>query len=342
MIHEIQLSELVDAKGVAKWLGEFQKTLLVIETPQQASRMLKAIDLATEYVRKLKLGVTVEMEVVETAIFTEFALGQTLKRAKEVGELDQGGRPPTKPVTNEDRFSLKDVDVTKNESSHAQRFVEFVNRFDLDSLRDLVREQKLARTLSRSGVYKTIDQALRRREHKEKVKSATSTEAVAGPFDVIIADPPWQYENASTESRAIDNQYAPASLEEIKKHAPNAAKHSVLFLWATAPKLCEAIEVLNAWGFVYRTNAIWDKQVLGMGYWFRIQHELLLVGVCGHFSPPDDFNRVGSIFSEKRLTHSTKPQVVYDWIESVWPEERKLEMYARQERPGWAVWGNEV
>ena len=100
------------------------------------------------------------MEVVETAIFTEFALGQTLKRAKEVGEWREGR--PQKTVTNSNNFSLDEADITRRDSMHAQRYVEYVEKFDLNSLRDLVREQKLARTLSRSGVYKTIDQALRR------------------------------------------------------------------------------------------------------------------------------------------------------------------------------------
>jgi hypothetical protein len=162
--NQIELSNVIDAKGVAKWLREYQKSLLTIETPQQAIRHLKAIDLATEYVRKLKLGVTVEMEVVETAIFTEYALGQALKRAKDNGEMFDKGRP--KNVSNEYIYSLKDADISRVESSHAQRFVDYVEHFELDSLRDLVREQKLARTLSRSGLYKTIDQALRRRARK--------------------------------------------------------------------------------------------------------------------------------------------------------------------------------
>lgn len=75
-------------------------------------------------------------------------------------------------------------------------------------------------------------------------------------------------------------------LEEIKTLSIPSADNAVLFLWATAPKLKEALEVMEAWGFEYRTNAVWDKEIIGMGYWFRGQHELLLVGVKGEFSPP--------------------------------------------------------
>lgn len=103
---------------------------------------------------------TVEMEIVETAIFTEYVLGQTLAKAKVLGELRDGR--PKKTMLDEHRFSLKDAGITNHESEHAQRFVEYVERFDLESFQLLVREHKLNRTLSRSGIYKTIDQALRR------------------------------------------------------------------------------------------------------------------------------------------------------------------------------------
>jgi hypothetical protein len=93
---------------------------------------------------------TVEMEIVETAIFTEFVLGQTICQAKQAGELREGR--PRKTITNDNSFSLPQAGITLNESSHAQRYVEYVEKFDLDALRDLVREKKLNRTLSRSAV----------------------------------------------------------------------------------------------------------------------------------------------------------------------------------------------
>jgi N6-adenosine-specific RNA methylase IME4 len=334
-----QLSALIDVKTITKRLNEFQCALAVAETPHQVKRILVGLDFLTEYVRRFKLGILVEMDVVETAVWAEYELGIMLKRAKENGDLHEGGRPPQKPVCNEHRFTLKQAGIdNRHESEHAQRYVDYVERFDLDSLRDLVREQKLARTLSRSGVYKTIDQALRRQEHVER-SNDEPIGTLQGLYEIILADPPWQYDAASTESRAIENQYLTASLEEIKLHIPEAAEDSVLFLWATAPKLLEALEVLDAWGFCYRTHAIWDKEIMGMGHWFRGQHELLLVGIRGEFSPPQEFLRVSSVFRERRSTHSTKPQVVYEWIEKTWPQERKLEMYARRPRKGWANWG---
>lgn len=160
--------------------------------------------------------------------------------------------------------------------------------------------------------------------------------------ELILADPPWKYDFSETDSRKIENQYPTATVEEMKAHLPETAPNCVLLLWATAPKLLEAIELLHLWGFEYKTNAIWDKVKIGMGYWFRGQHELLLVGVKGKVSPPAEEFRVGSIFTEAREGHSIKPECVYDWIDRSFPHLVKLEMYARKARPGWSAWGNEI
>ncbi|MFM7468586.1 MAG: MT-A70 family methyltransferase, partial [Vampirovibrionales bacterium] len=78
------------------------------------------------------------------------------------------------------------------------------------------------------------------------------------------------------------------------------------------------------------------------GYWFRGQHELLLVATKGKFSPPDQQHRVSSVFRESRTQHSKKPECVYQWIEAAFPEAHKLEMFCRTRREGWQVWGNEA
>lgn len=96
-------------------------------------------------------------------------------------------------------------------------------------------------------------------------------------YEVIYADPPWRYDFSKSNSREIENQYPTMSVDEICSLKVPTADNAVLYLWATAPKLLEALRVMDAWGFEYKTNAVWDKQIIGMGYWFRGQHELLLV-----------------------------------------------------------------
>jgi N6-adenosine-specific RNA methylase IME4 len=161
-------------------------------------------------------------------------------------------------------------------------------------------------------------------------------------FDVIYADPPWEYEFSVSESREIENHYPTMTLDELKRLEIPAADNAVLFLWAPPPKLPEALEVMKAWGFRYVTCAVWDKEKIGMGYWFRQQHELLLVGVKGNYSPPPPDKRFPSVIRSPRTEHSRKPEVVYELIEAMFPNARLLELFARRnDRPRWVAWGNE-
>jgi N6-adenosine-specific RNA methylase IME4/ParB-like chromosome segregation protein Spo0J len=162
-------------------------------------------------------------------------------------------------------------------------------------------------------------------------------------YDLVLADPPWQYDFSETEARAVENHYDTLDVEEICKQAPaNLAKDCILFLWATAPKLVEALTVIERWGFTYRSHAVWDKKLIGMGYWFRGRHEVLLVGTKGRPGAVPEAARVASIFEEARGEHSAKPEVVYKWIDQAFPMACKLEMYSRRTRYGWRTIGNEL
>lgn len=179
---------------------------------------------------------------------------------------------------------------------------------------------------------------------KERKKAALpKPEIPEGTFSVIYADPPWQYDFSETESRRIENQYPTMTVEEISEMKIPAHNNSVLYLWATAPKLREALQVMDAWGFDYKTHMIWDKQTFGMGYWFRGQHELLLVATKGEFSPPEESLRVPSVYLEKKTQHSKKPLKIYEWLELWYPDEKYLELFARNKYSDkWVVYGNQL
>jgi len=161
-------------------------------------------------------------------------------------------------------------------------------------------------------------------------------------YQIIYADPPWEYRHCASKSREISNQYPTMKLDDIKILPIPSENNSVLYLWATAPKLSEALEVMKSWGFDYRSCMVWDKEIIGMGYWFRGQHEILLVGVKGKFSPPPQGLRTRSIWREKRTQHSKKPIGIKNLISWWYPLETKIELFARQKTEGWDVWGNEV
>src|SRR5205085_7232899 len=118
---------------------------------------------------------------------------------------------------------------------------------------------------------------------------------------------------------------------------------AVLFLWSTCPKLDEAMQVIRGWGFRYRTMAVWAKDQIGMGYYFRQQTECLLLAVKGEPPVPLPENRPPSLFYAPRTDHSQKPEQAYDTIERMYPELRKIELFARgRPRAGWSVWGNQA
>jgi N6-adenosine-specific RNA methylase IME4 len=162
-----------------------------------------------------------------------------------------------------------------------------------------------------------------------------------GPFELIYADPPWQLGNPDG-TNAPENHYPTMPLEEIKPIQVPAAETSILLLWAVNCLLPEALEVITAWGFEYRTNLVWVKPSIGLGNWTRNRHEPLLLATRGQMPVPDPNQRPDSVIQAERRRHSQKPDDVYQLIETAWPHLSKLELFARTTRAGWASWGNQL
>jgi N6-adenosine-specific RNA methylase IME4 len=200
--------------------------------------------------------------------------------------------------------------------------------------------------VSINQAYKDIKKVEARVDRVNKIveiSQGNQTLEGIGKFPVIYADPPWRYEFAETENREIENHYPTMTIDDIcaMDISEISTDDSILFMWATSPKLEEALRVINAWGFAYVTCAIWDKEKIGMGYYFRQQHELLLVAKKGNIPAPIPSARVKSVLSFKRGEHSSKPEEFYSIIEDMYPEYKKLELFCRSPRDGWSVWGNQ-
>ena len=171
-------------------------------------------------------------------------------------------------------------------------------------------------------------------------------------YGLILADPEWRFEPYSRDSgmdRSADNHYPTSELEDIKARdvASIAADDCVLFLWATAPMLPQALAVMDAWGFAYKTHAIWFKQRpgegRGTGYWFLGEHELLLVGTRGDVVAPAMGSQFRSVFQAPVRAHSEKPDASFEIIESYFPNLPKIELNRRgPARDGWDSWGAEA
>jgi len=196
-------------------------------------------------------------------------------------------------------------------------------------------EKALKGKKSLNQVYKKVMRKIK----KESV--GKSPPLPCEKFDVILADPPWKYE-VDYLSASPDNHYPTMTVEEICSLKVPASENAVLFLWTTNPMLENALEVMKSWGFQYKTNLVWVKDKLGLGFYFRGQHELLLVGVKGKARPPQESRRFSSVLHAAVRNHSEKPDKVYEIIEKMYPDSKKVELFARKKRKGWTAWGLEV
>jgi N6-adenosine-specific RNA methylase IME4 len=163
-------------------------------------------------------------------------------------------------------------------------------------------------------------------------------------FNVIYADPNWKFQTRSENGmdRAADNHYECTNVAEIKAMKVPAAEDAVLFLWSTAPFLPEALDVMKAWGFTYRSNQIWAKPRAGTGYWFRSQHEQLLVGTKGEIPAPAPGTQYSSLIEAPLGKHSVKPEAFIEMIEDMFQSLPSVELFARRTRLGWTSIGNEL
>ena len=158
-------------------------------------------------------------------------------------------------------------------------------------------------------------------------------------YKTILADPPWKYGKGF--GYGAGEYYPLMELEDIKKLTINdiSEENAHLYLWCPNSLIPEALEVMQSWGFKFKTIITWVKNRSIFGYYFKGQSEQLLFGVKGKL-PPQDRCQV-TIINGKVSNHSKKPEEQYNLIEKVSPNPR-IELFARNKRVGWEVWGNEV
>ena len=172
-------------------------------------------------------------------------------------------------------------------------------------------------------------------------------------YSIIYADPPWSYSDSGC-SGAAAAQYATMSINELKQLPVNpagggiAADDCVLFMWATYPKMQEALDLIEAWGFKYKSIAFqWIKQnrsgngyFFGLGRWTRGNTEPCLIAIKG--KPKRISAGVGQLVFSPLRRHSQKPAEVRDKIVELMGDLPRIELFAREAAPGWDAWGNEA
>lgn len=194
-----------------------------------------------------------------------------------------------------------------------------------------------------------LQAAKKKLKRRSRPQLAPARAIPEGRFTVIYADPPWKYDHMRVDAWAVENTYPTMTLPELlamrEKIDALATDETVLFLWTTSTKLDWGVEVLEGWGFEFKSTMVWIKHrnSAGMGYWARIGHELLLIGARPKASPPPPERRFPSVIEATKGEHSEKPDEMRCIIERMFPEAKRLELFARGEAPeGWAFWGNEA
>lgn len=202
--------------------------------------------------------------------------------------------------------------------------------------------------LSRAGLFKWYaDQCVEPQpvdcgEPQESLRTTNDfDELPRGHFGCVYADPPWQYGNQSTRA-ATDNHYGTMTIEDLCEMPVEelVADDAHLHLWTTNAFIQEAFQVIEAWGFEYRSMFIWVKPQMGIGNYWRVSHEIMLLGIRGNAKRFND-RSLKSWVEASRTKHSAKPDCVRGMIEkaSYGPY---LELFGRKEVPGWTVFGNQI
>ncbi len=170
-------------------------------------------------------------------------------------------------------------------------------------------------------------------------------------YNIIYADPPWSYrDKALAGNRGAGCKYPVMSTDDIAKLPIDKITHDdcILFLWVTMPKLNECFDLIEKWGFTYKTcGFVWIKKnkrsgtnFMGMGRWTRANAELCLIVTKG--KPKRISASVHSVIESPIEGHSKKPDIVRDKIVELMGDLPRIELFARQHVEGWDCWGNEV
>ena len=198
---------------------------------------------------------------------------------------------------------------------------------------------------------KAVDEHLTARQlrHLIRTEGNTENEAIADlpndTYKVIYADPPWSYGNSQPSYHTDPtNYYNTMPLQDICDIPVKdiTQDNAVLFLWVTSPLLRESFDVIDAWGFTYKTSFVWDKVKHNMGHYNSVRHEFLLVCTKGSCTPEfiKLFDSVQTI--ERNGKHSEKPEQFRTIIDTIYPNGKRIELFARTKVEGWRAYGNEL
>lgn len=328
-------------------LTHAQRALAEARSVDEVKQLRDKAELVKAYARKAKLGQHIVVEACVIKVQAERKLGQMLLTLglANAAPGNQHTGPRERPANV---VFLRDLGITKSDSSRSQQLASLPDDVFERYLQDSLQSQREPTTASLLRLARER-RAKAKRPHRAVpdpgdriVSSLEELLRAKKKFATIYADPPWAYRNQGTRA-ATDNHYPTMPVAAIcaEPVANLCEDEAHLHLWTTNGFLPAAFQVLAAWGFEYKSCFIWVKPQLGIGNYWRVSHEFLLLGVRGNLPFRDRGQQ--SWISCDRTGHSRKPAVIRQLVEKVSPGPY-LELYGREEPPGpaWTVYGNQV
>lgn len=257
--------------------------------------------------------------------YGEATYGEKYSQALEATEYEYQTLADASYVSSAVHFSRR----LENLSFWFHREVASLEPQDQDRFLDLAESQNL-----------TIRELRQQVKDFKKPKLSEINPLPKGIYQTIVADPPWRLDCAEQKSGIY--AYQMMDTEEIKALAPEidqrSAENCHLYLWAINPMLPEAFDVMDAWGFEYKSIITWIKPHFGTGHYFRGQTEHLLFGLRGNLKIL--VNNAPTFFEAPKGKHSTKPDIAYENIR-IWSPGQRLALFERKQRKDFDCWINE-
>ena len=242
--------------------------------------------------------------------------------------------------TEYEKGSLRYIKLVAEKIESARRRADLTFSHHLEVVK--LSPDKQDEYLEKASKNKLSVRDLRRLLRKDGVLYNSQSELPDGIFQRFFnADPPWKY-GTELSATVPEDYYRTMEIEEICSLPIDEMTdtNAVLFMWTTTGFLEESFEVVHAWGFEYKTCFIWDKVRHNVGPYSSVRHEILLLCTKGSY-PIQNLKLYDSVHTEERTEHSKKPEFYYQMIEDLYPNSKKLELFARNKREGWTSFGNQ-
>lgn len=280
------------------------------------------------------------------------------KRAKQNLKTPTGGHNKT-TLSNVDKVDTRaEIAENLNWSTGKVAMADIVDKKATEEIKEKLRTNEISINQVYQDIKKEEKKEIlqnKKEEYIDKLETAKTNNTefkidiynTENKFRVFYVDPPWNYGDKQNTPNlgGAEKHYSSMTIKELCEMPISkiSEKDSVLFLWVTSPLLEECFEIINSWGFKYKTSFVWDKIKHNMGHYNSVRHEFLLIATKGSCTPDNKtlYDSVQAV--ERNDNHSEKPIEFLNIIDDIYEHGDRIELFCRQpKKENWFYWGNEV